>query len=116
LYLKVPTTSGKAVVSHERIDPDERLVASRDRQVGLRLPFAIDQRLDALLARAVEAGERTTRRELLAAIILSTELSGDDLGGLLRAYRRANVRDALLDARQDNVAYLSHKPGPRVVR
>jgi hypothetical protein len=111
-----PTTSRKADVSNEQINPDERLVASRDRQVGLRLPFAIDQRLDALLARAVEAGERTTRRELLAAIILATDLSGDDIGGLLRAYRRANVRDALLDTNQDNVTYLSHKPGPRAIR
>jgi hypothetical protein len=112
----VPTNLGRQAVSDDKIDPHERLASSRDRQVGLRFPFAIDQRLDALLGRAVDAGERTTRRELLAAIILSIELSGDDLGALLRTYRRANVRDALLDAHQDNVTYLSHKPGPRVVR
>jgi hypothetical protein len=102
-------------VSDEPINLDERLTASRDRQIGLRLPFAIDQRLDALLARSVDAGERTTRRELLAAIILATELNGDDLGRLLKTYRRAKVRDALLDANRDNVTYLTHKPGPRVV-
>ena len=103
-------------MSDEPINLDERLVASRDRQVGLRLPLAIDQRLDALLARSVDAGERTTRRELLAAIILATDLNGEDLGGLLREYRRCTVRAALLDAHQEIVTFLTHRPGPRVVR
>lgn len=103
-------------MSDEPINPAERLIASRDRQVGLRLPLAIDQRIDALLARAVDAGERTTRRELLAAIILATELSGDGISLLLKTYRRANVGDALLDTNRDKVRYLNHKPGPRVVK
>lgn len=95
---------------------DERLIASRDRQVGLRLPNAIDQRLDALLARSIDAGERTNRRELLAAIIFGTDMSGEELGGMLRSYRRATVKDALLDVEPGNVTYLTHKPGPRTVR
>lgn len=103
-------------MSDERVDGAERLVASRDKQVGLRLPLAIDQRLDALMARAVDAGERTTRRELLAAIILEAEHTGDELGLLLKKYRRAKVADAILDAEPTNVAYISHKPGPRVAR
>jgi hypothetical protein len=71
-----------------RVDRAERIVASRDKQVGLRLPLAIDQRLDALMARAIDAGERTTRRELLAAVILAAEPTGDELGVLLKNYRR----------------------------
>lgn len=103
-------------MSGDEVDRAERIVTSRDKQVGLRLPLAIDQRLDALLARAVEAGERTTRRELLAAIVLAVESSGEDLGQMLRAYRRATVGDALMDVEPSNVAYINHKPGPRAVR
>jgi hypothetical protein len=103
-------------MSDDRVDRAERLVASRDKQVGLRLPLAIDQRLDALMTRAIDAGERTTRRELLAAVILAAEPTGDELGLLLKNYRRATVGDALLDVEPNNVAYISHKPGPRVVR
>jgi hypothetical protein len=103
-------------MSDNQVDRAERIITSRDKQVGLRLPLAIDQRLDALMGRAIDAGERTTRRELVAAIILAAEPNGDEVGRLLKNYRRATVGDALLDVEPTNVAYISHKPGPRVVR
>ena len=90
---------------------------SRDKQVGLRMPLAVDQRLDALVARATAAGERTTRRELLAAILCGTDLDGRELGEALRRFRTMTVGEAILDVDIENVVELvSHTPGPRAAR
>lgn len=96
---------------------DELLRTSRDKQVGLRWPYAVDQRLDALVERAVTAGERTNRRELLAALVFSVAPTGDELGGILRSYRLATIGDVILDARISGkvVSLVNHKPGPRSV-
>lgn len=100
------------------LDRSERLIMSRDRQTSLRWPMAIDQRLDALVDRAMDAGERTNRRELLAALVLDIEASGDELGEVLRTYRRATVGETVLDAAgEGSVVQLEHhRPGPRVRR
>jgi len=95
---------------------DARLCDSQDRQVGLRWPIALDRRLDDLLDRAVDAGERTNRRELLAAVLLAASYEGDELRELLRVYRTALVRHAPLETASDssNVLRLeSPGPGPR---
>lgn len=95
----------------------ERLDSSRDRQVSFRLPLALDQRLDALVERASLTGERTNRRELLAALLFSADLEGEELSVLLRRYRTATVGDAVLDVGAENVLeFRSHAPGPRVRR
>jgi hypothetical protein len=101
------------------VDAGDTLYSSRDRQVSFRWPLAIDQRLDALVQRATTAGERTNRRELLAALILTCNLSGDELGSMLRKYRTADVSAAVLDLTitADNVvSFAQHRPGPRVSR
>lgn len=98
------------------VDASERLRTSRDRQVSLRLPLALDQRLDALVARADDAGERTNRAELLQALILDCSLDGPELGERLRRMRTASCGDAVLDqpVPGDNVLqFTEHKPGPR---
>jgi hypothetical protein len=93
----------------------ELLRDSKDKQVSFRWAMALDQRLDALVRRAEDAGERTTRREVLAALIAHADYSGEELGDLLRALRRARVGDVVLDAEaHDNVVNLqSYRPGPR---
>ncbi|HWK20560.1 MAG TPA: hypothetical protein VNR37_07325 [Microbacteriaceae bacterium] len=100
------------------VDPNDLLRRSADRQVSFRIPAALDQRLDALLERAITAGENTTRRELLSALVLAADQTGDELSRLLREYRTARVTQALLDQVTDgNVIELRrHKPGPRAVR
>jgi hypothetical protein len=100
------------------VNVNDLLRKSADRQVTFRLPSALDQRLDALLERAVEAGENTTRRELLSALLLATDLTGEQLSGLLHDYRIARVTSALLDHETSgNVIQLErHKPGPRALR
>lgn len=101
----------------EQQHPRERLDSSRDRQMSFRLPLALDQRLDALVQRAVNEGERTNRRELLAALVYACDLDGDRLSSMLRAYRKATVADAVLDLPADNVlSFQRHSPGPRVRR
>ena len=93
----------------------ENLSRSRDRQVGMRLPIALDQKLDHLLAAAVGAGERTNRKELVAALIATCELDGAALGEVLRRYRTMTVRDALPESPSDAkvVRLGAQKPGPR---
>lgn len=99
----------------DTLDPGELLCTSRDRQVGLRVPVAVSQRVDALLARARAAGERTDRKELITALLAETDLSGDQLGDLLRRYRRMTVAHALLDQSADGsvVRLARARPGPR---
>jgi hypothetical protein len=93
----------------------ELLRDTRDKQVSFRWPMAVDQRLDALVARADEAGERTNRRELIAALIADADRTGEQLGELLRRYRRSRVGEVVLDAdlRDNLVVLASYKPGPR---
>jgi hypothetical protein len=100
------------------VDRHEYVIRSRDKQVGLRLPLAVDQRIDALLARATAAGERTNRKELIAALLATAELSGDELGQLLRRYRMSKVGEVLLDVafNADIIQLMAHKPGPRTAR
>lgn len=88
---------------------------AKDRQVNMRWPIPVDARLDALLDRATAAGERTNRRELVAALIATTDLDGDALGDLLRRFRKMRVREAVLDPPSDSrvVRISDKKPGPR---
>lgn len=97
------------------VSMSELLRDSKDKQVSFRWAMALDQRLDALVKRAEDAGERTTRREVLAALIAHADHSGDELGEILRELRRARVGDVVLDAEaKDNVVNLrSYRPGPR---
>lgn len=101
------------------VDRHEVVIRSRDKQIGLRLPLAVDQRIGALLARATKAGERTNRKELIAALLATAELSGEAVGHMLRRYRTSKVGDVLLD-RDDSgtnvVELVSHRPGPRTAR
>lgn len=94
---------------------DANLSRSRDRQVGLRWPAAVDAKLDRLVSRAVDAGERTNRKELLAALVAACDLDGAALGAALNSYRRMTVRD-VLPGQPDGteVVHLAdHRPGPR---
>ena len=99
------------------IPGDANLCDSQDKQAGIRWPIALDQRLDDLVARARSAGDRTNRKELLAALLLDSDPTGDDLREILRRYRVAAVRDAplALPNSSDNVLeFRHHRPGPRV--
>src|SRR5689334_1965029 len=84
------------------------------KQAAVSWPLPVDARLDELLAQADLAGENTSRKELVAAIIATTRLSDEELGRLLRQYRRAKVRDLVSLPEGENVVpFVKHKPGPR---
>lgn len=97
------------------VDLREKLSRSRDKQVGLRWPAALDEFVDHLVDLVEEEGERTTRKELIAAIVATSRADGDALSKQLRAYRRMTVADCLPAADSvDNVVQIAmHKPGPR---
>jgi hypothetical protein len=84
------------------------------KQAAVSWPLPIDARLDELLAQADAAGENTSRKELVAAIIASTTVTDAQLGRMLRRYRRAKVRDLVsLPEGVNVVPFTKHKPGPR---
>jgi hypothetical protein len=63
--------------------------------IGLRRP--IEWRLQQLLDRLDdEAQERTSRRELISALILAAPESGASLSRLIKRYRAATARQAIV--------------------
>src|SRR5438067_13805257 len=97
-----------------RISADTRLNDCPERSIGISLPVPLSDRVDGLVAIVTEAGDRTTRKELLGAILLATEPEAEGLATALRAYRRATVRDAVLDPQTGGQVLLRpSKPGPR---
>jgi hypothetical protein len=85
-----------------------------EKQAAVAWPLPVDARLDELLAQAEAAGENTSRKELVAAIIALTTVTDAQLGRLLRRYRRAKVRDLISLPEGENVVpFMKHKPGPR---
>ena len=99
----------------EQVRPDARLDSCKEKNAAVAWPLPVDRRLDELVELAREAGERTTRKELAAAIILAAPAEPDALSEMLRTYRRAHARDALIGPVDDvNVISIHrHKPGPR---
>lgn len=51
--------------------------------------------LERLLARAQAAGERTSRKEIVAALVATSNQSDAQLGKILRKYRTVTVRQIL---------------------
>ncbi len=96
------------------LDADARVLDCPEKQAAISWPLPVDAKLDRFLADARDAGERTSRRELLAALVAVSQMTGDELGNALRAYRRSRVRDLLAVEREDNVVPIKrHAPGPR---
>lgn len=95
----------------------ELLRTSRDQQFNFRWPLAIDHRLDEMLALANSVGANTSRRELLAALILAWEPTAEELDFAVRRYRTADVKAALLApagaSGADSITFASPPPGRR---
>jgi hypothetical protein len=85
-----------------------------DRQAGISWPLPVDAKLEELLKAARSVGERTSRREIVAAIIAMANYSGEELSNLLRSYRLARVGEVLQSSDTSNVVkFTQHGPGPR---
>ena len=97
-----------------QIDPSERLDRCPTKGAALTWPIPLDEHLDRLRDQVEIVGERTTRRELVAAIVFAAPNDSNALAALLRAYRLATVAALGLAAAGENVIELaSKKPGPR---
>jgi hypothetical protein len=95
-------------------DPDDSLADAEALQIGIAIPGPLSGRLDALVARAHATGERTNRKELLAALILAASDSDRQLTRLVRRYRRARVADAFVPGMDPAVFLEPVRPrGPR---
>ena len=58
-------------------------------------PLPVQARIEDMVRRATDAGERTSTRELLAAIVCAFEAEDDGWHILLRRYRQSKVRELL---------------------
>jgi hypothetical protein len=82
------------------------------RTTSVQWPEDIDRRLNILLRTATAAGERTSRAELLAALVAAADLRPEELTALLHRYRLL-PEDALMDdEHRDDLPHV-RSPGPR---
>jgi len=97
------------------LDADRRVARSPEKQGAVAWPLPIEEKLEVLLRRAEEAGERTSRKEIVAALIAAYNGDGDEISDLLRTYRRTTVRELLGVPESKNVVDIRQrrKPGPR---
>ena len=98
-----------------RVSAETRLPDCPEGKVGLALPLPVSDRLDALVARTEAAGEKTSRKELLASLILAATARGEELAAVVKRYRLATAREARLDGRTKDptVPVSTRTPGPR---
>ena len=96
------------------ISGETPLQACPEQRIGMALPAPLSDRLDALVSLAERSGERTNRKELLASLVLDAKPVGEELGRLLRQYRQASAREAMIgEARQGPLRVTPRRPGPR---
>lgn len=98
-----------------RLPADTPLSDLEEHSVGLALSDPMSDRVDALVRLVDGTGDRTNRKELIAALILGARPLGDDLAQLVRRYRAAVARDTLIDPDSAGpvLALGTRKPGPR---
>ncbi|MFJ9131293.1 hypothetical protein ACIRJS_45185 [Streptomyces sp. NPDC102340] len=75
-------------------------------------PADIDRRLNILVRAAAAGGERTSRAEILAALVAAAEVDPEDLTSLLHRYRRLPAEALADDAERDDLPIVP-TPGPR---
>jgi hypothetical protein len=88
-----------------------KLRSTPKKQIVVTIPAPLSGRLDALVALADEDGTPTARNEILSALIASP-WEPDDLAELVREYRSATVRRALVPG-QDQALVLKPTKRPR---
>jgi hypothetical protein len=90
------------------------LIHCEEQPTSLSFVAPINERLDQLVELADEAGARTTRKELMAALILAAPDSEIPLRDAVLTYRTSRARDAAVLGDPARVLELRHhRPGPR---
>jgi hypothetical protein len=99
------------------IEADRRLDRCEAKGAAISWPIPLDNLLDALVDAADDAGMKTTRKELAAAIVLAAPREGEVLSKIVTRYRKAKVADVVPEVPADNVVpFHIRKPGPRPKR
>ena len=80
-----------------RLEADLKAGTALPKQSGISWPLPADRRLDQLVDLANEAGAGTRRNELAAAIVAAAEPDGEVLLQLVLRWRRAKVRDVIVN-------------------
>jgi hypothetical protein len=100
--------------SERRIEPEQPVRATERRVATFQLPDAVSKRLDDLTKLVHDEGGRTSRQELVAALIGTAPADGPTLIDALRSYRMMSVRDVTIGSEQDEVVVVErYGPGPR---
>ncbi|MEU9213409.1 hypothetical protein AB0D27_37270 [Streptomyces sp. NPDC048415] len=92
----------------------ELLWHQQRRTTSVLWPEDVDRRLNILVRAAAAAGERTSRAELLAALVAAAETDPEEVASLLHRYRRMPA-DALTEDEDRDDLPVVRTPGPRRV-
>lgn len=92
----------------------ELLCHQQRRTTSLLWPEDIDRRLNILVRAAAAAGERTSRAEVLAALVAAVEVGPEQVAALLHHYRRLPADALVSDEDRDDLPAV-RTPGPRRV-
>ncbi|MFF0000748.1 hypothetical protein [Streptomyces avermitilis] len=82
------------------------------RTTSVQWPEDIDRRLNILVRAATAAGERTSRAELLAALVAAADTQPEQLALLLHRYRRLPETALADDESREDLPQV-RSPGPR---
>jgi len=98
-----------------QIPAQTRLPSCPERSVGLSLPVPINARIDLLVQLAEQAGERTSRKEIVAACILGAPDGAMELVRWLRIYRSSPAESVYTSGPKlaDVLELKPARPGPR---
>lgn len=92
----------------------DRLDRCESKGAAISWPIPLDNLLDLLVLSADTVGQKTTRKELAAAIVLAASREPEQLAALVTTYRLATVADVCSPAQGDNVIdFQVRRPGPR---
>jgi hypothetical protein len=94
---------------------DAPLHRAPELRIGVGVPAPLSARLDGLVELADLEGARTSRKEMLAALLLAAPPEGRHLAKLVRDYRTASI-DATVIKDQPETRFLEPDrppPGPR---
>lgn len=97
-------------------DPNGRLAEQRECNLGVLVPIPLSERLEKLTELLYQEGHgRVPRKELVGALLHGATTDTAALAELLRRYRTAKVRDAVVgDAPTGRVVSFPQRgPGPR---
>ena len=98
-----------------QIPPETPLPSCPERSLGLSLPLPISARIDLLVELAEGAGERTSRKEVVAACILGAPDGPSELVRWLRIYRSSRADSVYTSGSElgDVLELRPAPPGPR---